>query len=266
MRILTCLAIFLATFCILLVQSEAAEDGPVAHWAFGEGNGDTAGNSGVDGVDGEIEGASWVNDPLRGWALEFDGADDRVNVDTDIYHFDAPFSITVWIKTASRDSGILCKATTGDGWNNGEKMLIVVNSSDWAAGQGAQLGNVSMGGHSCSGSAAGAVDDDEWHHIAFSWDGTAGGTFYIDGVEPAPDMDTYGPPPDRPGDTIYIGYVENGEKWFSGLIDDVRIYDRPLEEDEVIQIMGEGEAVDPAGKLAVTWGMIRDFRFLIFDF
>ena len=70
-------------------------------------------------------------------------------------------------------------------------------------------------------------------------------------------MDNYSPPGDRPGDTLYIGYVENGEKWFGGLIDDVRIYDRPLEEDEVKQIMEEGSTVSPTGKLAVTWAMIK---------
>ena len=45
-----------------------------------------------------------------------------------------------------------------------------------------------------------------------------------------------------------------------GMIDEVRIYDRVLDEDEVAQNFGvklRGAAVEPGSKIATTWGRIK---------
>ncbi|MBD3181444.1 hypothetical protein GF312_04075 [Candidatus Poribacteria bacterium] len=45
---------------------------------------------------------------------------------------------------------------------------------------------------------------------------------------------------------------------FVGMIDDVRLYNRELSEDEITEAMsGEMAAVEASGKLAVTWGMVK---------
>lgn len=47
------------------------------------------------------------------------------------------------------------------------------------------------------------------------------------------------------------------------MIDEVRIYDRVLDEDEVAQnfsVSSNEMAVDAAGKLAMTWGSIKSDR------
>ena len=46
----------------------------------------------------------------------------------------------------------------------------------------------------------------------------------------------------------------------NGIIDEVRLYEEALSEDEVLQnYAAEGLSVNPAGKLSLTWGEIKGF-------
>lgn len=60
-------------------------------------------------------------------------------------------------------------------------------------------------------------------------------------------------------DNLKFGWDEccGAERHFKGLIDEVMIYDRALDEDEVLQLATAGLAVDHAGKLATAWGQIK---------
>jgi len=59
-----------------------------------------------------------------------------------------------------------------------------------------------------------------------------------------------------------------GSDWFSGAIDELAIFNVALALDEIKTLMAEGlesigligQAVDPAGKLAVTWGELKNGR------
>ena len=70
------------------------------------------------------------------------------------------------------------------------------------------------------------ITDGNWHHIGFVWDGS-NRTLYVDDVEVATDTQSrlrslYG--------GLYIGAGKNLDPgyFFSGLIDDVRIYNRAV--------------------------------------
>jgi hypothetical protein len=45
--------------------------------------------------------------------------------------------------------------------------------------------------------------------------------------------------------------------WYSGCIDEVRLYNKALSDAEVIQNYEKGTAVFPAEKLSITWGEIK---------
>jgi hypothetical protein len=71
------------------------------------------------------------------------------------------------------------------------------------------------------------VTDGAWHHVGFVWDG-ANRILYVDEVEVARDTQTSLP---LVLTGLYIGAgkgLESNTFW-SGLIDDVRIYDRAVE-------------------------------------
>ena len=70
------------------------------------------------------------------------------------------------------------------------------------------------------------ITDGNWHHIGFVWD-DSNRTLYVDDVEVATDTQprmrsSYG--------DLYIGAGKNLDpgNFFSGLIDDVRIYNRAI--------------------------------------
>lgn len=49
-----------------------------------------------------------------------------------------------------------------------------------------------------------------------------------------------------------------GDRYFNGLIDDVKLYTRALTKDEIVQAMDpEPESVEAKGKLATRWGMLK---------
>ena len=60
-------------------------------------------------------------------------------------------------------------------------------------------------------------------------------------------------------DDVLVGKTWEGTREFLGMIDEVRIWNRALDEDEVNKEMGIGisAAVHPSGKLGATWGSIK---------
>ena len=72
-----------------------------------------------------------------------------------------------------------------------------------------------------------AIADGQWHRVGFVWDGSAR-TLYVDGVAVAQDMQD-----DLESSSNGLLYIGTGNAtapgtFFSGLIDDVRIYNRVI--------------------------------------
>ena len=105
------------------------------------------------------------------------------------------------------------------------------------------------------------VTREEWVHVASVFNGEDI-KLYVNGEESAVSA-AAGTIPDG-SRTLTIG-DSMGDTWmhtrfFIGGIDEVRIYDRVLTPEEVEAAMPPIElAVQPAGKLASTWGRIKDF-------
>ncbi len=72
----------------------------------------------------------------------------------------------------------------------------------------------------------------EWHHLAVTYDGKAGiGRVFIDGVQTQErQMGSFTPQTDF---DLYIGKRPKDQPSFSGLLDEVRIYNRPLTPQEI---------------------------------
>ncbi|UCE49165.1 MAG: LamG domain-containing protein, partial [Phycisphaerales bacterium] len=70
------------------------------------------------------------------------------------------------------------------------------------------------------------ISDDNWHRISFVWDGLYR-TLYVDGVAVAEDTQD---DLQNPGSGFYIGCSDpmQPSTFFSGMIDDVRIYNRAV--------------------------------------
>ena len=96
------------------------------------------------------------------------------------------------------------------------------------------------------------LEKNTWYHVVGSWDGKEA-HLYVDGrLRGSVEV------PGLLASTVnlYIGQrpQDGGKNFFNGIIDEVRIYDHPLSIAEIQQNMKVGLAVDPAEKLASTWG------------
>ena len=105
-----------------------------------------------------------------------------------------------------------------------------------------------------------AAEANAWYHIIYTTDTAANELkLYVDGELVAEGV--AGAQPENM-DERRIGSEHNG-RYLNGMIDNVRIYDRVLSADEVMQNL-EAKAnltpVEPAGKLSTTWAALKRNR------
>ena len=242
--------LLLVGFSVLPVFAQDVEDGIVAYWAFNETSGETASDSSGNGHDGTLIGdPKWTKDGYFGGALEFDQVGDEVNVP---YHADLnqeTFTICAWANVepgsadhravvSSRDeppiSGYIFYAKPGNTWE------FWTGDGEWRKTQGP------------------AVKLGDWEHLAATFaDGTQ--KFYVNGEL---EGETASALIVNPSQEFLIGAganeTANHNYRFVGLIDEVRLYDRVLDENEIAAVMeSDSLVVEPSGKLAVTWGQLK---------
>lgn len=79
------------------------------------------------------------------------------------------------------------------------------------------------------------ITDGQWHHIGLVWNGSYR-LLYVDGAEVARDI-TAVSPPELSGGGLYIDAGKALKtSFFSGLIDDVRIYNVILKAEEIASL------------------------------
>jgi hypothetical protein len=141
-----------------------------------------------------------------------------------------PFTVTAWINTVAEDD----RNITGWGTNvNGERFMFRIQDSRLRCASG--LGNVQ--GYM-------TVNDGTWHHVAVTIEAGATMSYpavrlYVDGIEDTrPTMD---PDPFTivAGEDVRIGSrPSNNDRYFDGLIDEVRFYNRTLSAAEIAGMAG----------------------------
>ena len=189
-----------------------SESGLVLYWKLNESSGPTAADSSVAEHGGSVVGASWNPEGGNlGGALQFDGTDDYVWSSYQGILGSDSRTCAAWIKTDQPSGQIM---TWGD---------LDSDSHGWGISLD-QTGvlRVDVGGGYITGTTV--LADDFWHHIAV----TSGGSttdeilLYIDGR-----IETNAKVVSQSINTEGITTVNMG-KYFEGLIDDVRIYNRVL--------------------------------------
>ena len=158
--------------------------------------------------------------------------------------------MTAWIKIAEMPSTHSYNITgMSNGAGNGFYLeLYNVNLTAWQCGPNLNAG------------APYVADFIEWHHVAAVYSGEDI-RVYIDGEEIA----------NAPGTTLpgvvaapfrISGDHSEVANWggsINGVIDEVRLYNRALEADEIVDTMEPGEVAmgAPAGKLPTAWAKVK---------
>jgi len=199
------------------LETEIPEIGLIAHWKLDESEGSIAYDSaGVAYHDGTLMGNPvWQPDGgMVTGTLQFDGIDDYVRIDPVLNPADREFSVFAWIKGGAPGQVIISQID-GANWlladPSGGNLMTELKSS--GRGSAALLSQT-------------AITDGNWLRIGFVWDGS-NRILYVDDVEVARDTQT-----DLGSSEggLYIGAGQTlaPASFFSGLIDDIRIYNRAV--------------------------------------
>jgi hypothetical protein len=201
----------------------------VAHWKLDEAEGDTAIDS-VAYYNGTLSGGPvWQpNDGIVDGALQFDGIDDYVSTDYVLDPADGAFSVFAWIQGGAPGQVIISQQDgngTGNTWlgldaEDGVLMTgLVPRKIGWVTPPPLVSESV--------------ITDIKWHHVGFVWDGSYR-ALYVDGIEVAKDTAAQDPLKSADGGLhIGAGKTLSAGTFFSGLIDDVHIYNIALSAEEI---------------------------------
>jgi hypothetical protein len=207
--------------------------GLVAHWKLDESEGTVAHDS------ASTNDANLVGDPVwqptGGWvdgALELNGIDDGAEAGFLFDPLFVPFSAFAWVKGGGPDQVIISQAkgtdrSIGANWLLTDSMGNLKSEFSW-------LNYDWSPGPDLLSSAQ--ITDGQWHHVGFMWDLLGARILYVDGIEVAKDTMQNGFFGWGQDGGINIGFqasILHRPGYWSGLIDDVRIYDRALAPEQI---------------------------------
>jgi hypothetical protein len=194
--------------------------GAIAYWKLDETQGSIAYDN-VSVYDGTLVGGPvWLPDSgIVEGALQLDGIDDYVRTDTVLNPANGVFSALIWIKDGAPGQ-VIVSQSDGANWLSADSSggKLMTNLSRPPGGRTPPPPLVSEF----------VITDGDWHRVGFVWDG-AYRVLYVDGAEVAKDTIPLSGLEIADGG-LYIGTgsaTQDGTFW-SGLIDDVRIYDRVI--------------------------------------
>jgi hypothetical protein len=195
-------------------------------WHFSEGEGTRTYDKTAYDNDGQLYGgAAWTTDARFGYALDFDGVDDYVEVgDNGSVPLSGPMTVEAWIKPSGAPieySEIVDRELGGGGGysfllNNDRRInLFVGDGTDWTNSVGTT-----------------ALQDDAWYYVVGVADGSTI-RVYVNGVQEGTPT-AQGAPTNPSLVPLRIGRgCGSLLRWFNGIIDEVRISNRALSPEEI---------------------------------
>jgi len=197
----------------------------VAYWKMDEIEGDIAYDSAGDNY-GTLSGnPTWHPDGGQvAGALEFDGIDDYVSTDNVLNPKLVEFSVFAWIKGGSPGQVIISQKNSFGGIG---ATWLGINASDGRLIT--ELTSTAVGPLESES----VITDGQWHHIGFVWDGSHR-QLYIDNIQVIRDTEALTALKPSTGG-MYVGVAKDlaPDTFFSGFIDDVRIYKQALTAEQV---------------------------------
>ena len=205
---------------------------PVSHWRFEDDAVDWVGSSHGTEKGGVAFETNEEGEGVESYALSLDGTDDYVDLASHVSDFplgDSTRSITGWFKA---DTGNQRQTFFTYGPNvEGKRFSIAADRTQVL---------VAVSGHAWG--VNGLELKDGWHHVAVTY---AGGdsddiSVYLDGeLQSASTLAGSSKQLDTQTGPAAIGRSVSGMKYYTGLIDDVRLYDVALSAEHVLALFEE---------------------------
>ncbi|MHC4726511.1 MAG: LamG domain-containing protein, partial [Planctomycetota bacterium] len=219
-------AVLSVSFVLVLCLTSSVSAELVAYWTFDEASGDIVADSTGNGNDGTIFGAQRVEGKYGNNYVEVPTSD-SLEIDTNV-------SIAAWINWVDAGDGWLAIMANGQQGGPWENYGLFVNR-----GGGYLYFTLSLdGGHVTQSTPNNAIQPGEWLHASATWDGS-NARIYVNGemvLEQAQSGQLV--PPQLP---LRIGHRDGSSHFFNGIIDDVRVYNHTLIEEEILAAMDGGD-------------------------
>lgn len=217
----------------------------ISLWAF-----DQTGSSAWDyfgGLDGSLNSVTQGSSGQFGRSYSFDGSSSYVNIgnpsEVQDENLDGGMALTAWVKTddTSSKQRIIVKGSSSANDNYG----IEFEDSD-------DDGVVELEGYIDNSGADDILktpfepSENTWHHVAMTFDGSSA-YMYADGEQVASYTSLNSNIADASGSPLVIGARGAGDsQFFSGSIDQVRIYDNYISSSKVKAMYSNTQKVEPA--------------------
>ncbi|MBL7154153.1 MAG: lamin tail domain-containing protein [Phycisphaerae bacterium] len=208
---------------------EVSEEGLVAHWKLDDGGGKTAVDS-VGGNNGALRGKPIWTIGRVGGALNLDGIGDYVLASSVGPLTGSPLqrvTVSAWVRVTGLTVIWNPIMTQHDATNDGYYFYIYDDQPAFS---------VMKDGVNAAATSPDTIEWNEWHHLAGTNDGSTI-RFFVDGREKASASSTGLTGTDY---DLYIGHDYSSFAYFSGVIDDIRIYNRALSDYE-FGVSGESQ-------------------------
>jgi hypothetical protein len=221
---------FVMLFFLAIHDVHAQEEGLVGYWNFDEGGESLIRDASGNGHDGSFKDARWVPGKVN-QALNFEKGGFVEIPDQADLRLQKDFTITAWInKTRASKKGSsmgIVSKSSPDGWDydlfmSTSRLEHPAFYSDAFKAPGGDIEVISTM----------PVKLNEWHHIAVTREASYA-KIYLDGVVTG----TATLPEDlaSSSNNLFIGHDHDGR--FTGSIDEVRIYNRALASEEIMDVM-----------------------------
>jgi hypothetical protein len=221
--------------------------GPVGYWNFDEKTGTTANDTSGNGYTGTLTlGPTWTNGKI-GAAIDFDGSNDRVTTASTLGLTTANVSASAWVylSSSSLKGGFIKVGSNGNGYaigvgsgshdTNGNNLILLYEGVRWID----------------TSTAIGTG----WHHVAMNIDASGVPSAYLDGVYLGSFSGTGAVTPTTRTDLGGNDPTGSNPRYFAGKVDEVRIYNYPRSQAQILEDMNGGHAVggSPVGSQVGYW-------------
>jgi len=239
-----------------------AADDPnlIGWWTFDEGSGSVAKDASGKGKEATLLGGpEWIAGKVGSGALSFDATDDIVEVpEVPAFDLNNALTITAWVKVNNFTTYyfILDKSPSGTAPSNYPGNYEFRTTPAGLLEFGHQT---SQGTDYVFYASTGKLVAGRWTHVAVTVVKGGQVTFYIDGA-PAGNVAQSSNWPVLNDEPLRIGGRKDGYSFFSGSLDEVRLYNRALKDAEIKKVGERPKAYDPKpsdGDLAVTMPLLQ---------
>ena len=231
--LLTTLSVVIIGF-VSVLNAQALPSGLVAAYGFNEGSGSTTADTSGNSNTGTISGAAWTTSGRYGSALSFNGSSNRVNInDANSLDLTTGMTLEAWVypTVLSGWRTIILKEISGG-------LAYALYAYDNAPRPAAYI---NTGGNDLSVAGTSSIPLNAWAHLATTYDGATlrlfvnGSQVGSKAISGAIRVSTS---PLRIGGNAIWG------EYFSGRIDEVRIYNRALSQAEIQSDMNAAVSAD----------------------